>query len=85
MLGGRVAVVWLVTTSSRMVTGEKPSCSLLLTGPEGVSTYTVTSTELNVNFAAESVETTGSGDLLSDRQPSYLAIYTAEHLQIDAD
>ena len=65
MLGGRVALVWLATTSSRMVTGEKPSCSLLLTGPEGVSTYTVTSTELNVNFAAESVEATGSGDLLS--------------------
>merc|ERR1711970_1595775 len=45
--------------SSRMVTGEKPSCSLLLTGPEGRATYTVTSTELNVNFAAESVEMTG--------------------------
>ena len=61
MLGGRAAfLVWLVTTSSRMVTGEKPSsCSLLLTAPGGRSTYTVTSTELNVNFAAESVELTG--------------------------
>ena len=61
MLGGRVTfLVWLVGTLSRMVTGEEPSsCSLLLTAPGGRSTYTVTSTELNVNFAAESVELTG--------------------------
>ena len=62
MLGGRVTfLVWLVTTSSRMmVTGEEPSsCSLLLTAPGGGATYTVTSTELKVNFAAESVQLTG--------------------------
>ena len=61
MLGGRVTyLVWLVTVSSRMVMGEKLSdCSLLLTAPGGRATYTVTSTELNVNFAAESVELTG--------------------------
>merc|ERR1711971_586104 len=62
MLGGRAAfLVWLVTTSSRMmVTGEEPSsCSLLLTAPGVGATYTVTSTELNVNFAAEFVELTG--------------------------
>merc|ERR1711971_82379 len=61
MLGGRAAfLVWLVTTSSRMmVTGEEPSsCSLLLTAPGVGATYTVTSTELNVNFAAEFVELT---------------------------
>ena len=62
MLGRRAAVlVWLLTTSSMMATGEKEnSCSLLLTGPGGGSTYTITSTELNVNFAAESVEMAGS-------------------------
>ena len=62
MLGGRAAfLVWLMTTSSsRMVMGEKlTDCSLLLTAPGGRTTYTVTSTELNVNFAAESVELTG--------------------------
>ena len=60
MLGlGRVALVWLVTASSRIVTAGKPSCSLLLTGQGGAATYTITNTELNINFAAESIELAG--------------------------
>merc|ERR1712037_665693 len=53
------ALVWLVTASSRIVTAEKPSCSLLLTGQGGAATYTITNTELNINFAAESIELAG--------------------------
>jgi len=54
-------LVWVVALWGRMVVmaAEKSDCSLLLIGPGGASAYTITDTELNVNFAAESLERTG--------------------------
>ena len=54
-------LVWVVAVWGRMVvmTTEKSHCSLLMIGPGGASAYTITDTELNVNFAAESLEKTG--------------------------
>ena len=54
-------LVWVVAVWGRMVVmaAEKSDCSLLLIGPGGASAYTITDTELNVNFAAESLEKTG--------------------------
>ena len=51
----------MVAVWGRMVVmaAEKSDCSLLLIGPGGASAYTITDTELNVNFAAESLERTG--------------------------
>jgi len=53
-------LVWVVAVWGRMVVmaAEKSDCSLLLIGPGGASAYTITDTELNVNFAAESLEKT---------------------------